>query len=302
VDHSGDELRVSLQRGWEPGRIYQIAVQPTVQDLFGNRIPAPIRVVFSTGPEIPDTRLEGEVTDRVTGGPVVGARVEAILTPDSLVYATLSDSAGGYLFRQLPEGGYEVRGFRDTNANRLLEPYEPRDTGSALVAAATAARVRLRLLLPDSTPPQIASVRVAGDSMVEVRFDDPLDPAQSLAGAVTLLLPSGEELPLLEVTVGTPRPRQAPGDADPVGAPAAADSARAPGAPVAPATPRAALADPLPSTSLFVRTANALPAAMEILVRVRGVQNLHGLRGEGEASVRTPAAPVAPPSPSVQPR
>ncbi|MDQ3388866.1 MAG: hypothetical protein M3483_05115, partial [Gemmatimonadota bacterium] len=30
VDHSGDELRVSLQRGWEPGRIYQIAVQPTV--------------------------------------------------------------------------------------------------------------------------------------------------------------------------------------------------------------------------------------------------------------------------------
>nr|MDQ3389578.1 carboxypeptidase-like regulatory domain-containing protein [Gemmatimonadota bacterium] len=282
-----------------------IAVQPTVQDLFGNRIPAPIRVVFSTGPEIPDTRLEGEVADRVTGGPVVGVRVEAILTPDSLVYATLSDSAGGYLFRQIPEGGYEVRGFRDTNANRLLEPYEPRDTGSARVAAATTARVRLRLLLPDSTPPQIASVRVAGDSMVEVRFDDPLDPAQSLASAVTLLLPSGEELPLLEVTVGTPRPRQAPGAADPVGAPAAADSARAPGAPVAPvapATPRAALADPLPSTSLFVRTVNALPAAMEILVRVRGVQNLHGLRGEGEASVRTPAAPAVPPPPPVQPR
>src|SRR5690606_24447436 len=57
VDRGSREIRVSLRRGWEPGQIYQITVRPLIRDLFNNQIREPIHLVFSTGPEIPPTRL-----------------------------------------------------------------------------------------------------------------------------------------------------------------------------------------------------------------------------------------------------
>lgn len=270
VEKRGDEIRVSLRRGWEAGRIYQVTVRPTLQDLFNNRLAAPVHLVFSTGPEIPDTRLAGTVTDRVTGRPDTGARVEAVLARDSLVYAAATDSAGGFTFRRVPEGEYRVRAYRDTNANRSPEPYEALDTGSVALAAGREATLKLSLLQPDTTAPAVASVQVA-DSLLEVKFDDPLDPAQRLTPAqVAVLLPDGSALPVGEVRIGREE-----------GGPRA-DTATA-AAPAAPAR--------LPSQSLFVRTARPLPAATELRVRVTGVANLHGRVGGGEASVRTPAAP-----------
>ncbi|HLL85029.1 MAG TPA: Ig-like domain-containing protein, partial [Longimicrobium sp.] len=134
VDKDGGELRVSLRRGWEPNRIYQVVIDSTVQDRFANRIQEPIRLVFSTGPEIPETFLSGTVLERQTAQPAKGVRVEAILRPDSLVYATRTDEAGTFAFAQIPAGEYQVRAFSDPNANRALEPFEARDTTVARVA------------------------------------------------------------------------------------------------------------------------------------------------------------------------
>ncbi|HEU0077247.1 MAG TPA: Ig-like domain-containing protein, partial [Longimicrobiaceae bacterium] len=181
VDHRGDEIRVSLRRGWESGRIYQVTVEPGVQDLFNNRRTEPVRLVFSTGPEIPDTRLSGTVTARTTGRPEVGTRVEATLAPDSLVYAAQTDSTGAFTFRQIPAGQYRVRAFRDQNADRELQDYEPRDTARATVAAGATPTVRLRVLEPDSTAPRAASVQSADSAWIEVKFDDYLDPLQAFA-------------------------------------------------------------------------------------------------------------------------
>jgi hypothetical protein len=271
VDRRGDEIRVSLRRGWEAGHIYQITVLPRLQDLFNNRITAPIRLVFSTGPAIPDTRVTGTVVDRLTGRGEAGTRVEAVLGRDSLAYAAVTDSAGGFTFRQIPEGAYRVRAYRDANASQSLDSFEARDTASLTVAAGREGTLRLRILQPDTTAPAVTSVQVA-DSVLEVKFDDALDPAQRLSPAqVTILLPDSSTVPVAEVTMG-----RAEG-----AAPARADT-----------TAAGVAAEPLPARSLRVRPARPIPPATEIRVRVRGVTNLHGRAGGGEATVRTPAAPA----------
>lgn len=281
VDHRGDEIRVSLRRGWEAGRIYQVTVAPGLQDLFNNRRAEPVRLVFSTGPEIPDTRLAGTVVARATGQPETGTRVEAILAPDSLVYVTQTDSAGGFAFRQIPAGEYRVWAFRDPNADREMQSYEARDTARASVAVGASPTVRLRVLEPDTTAPRAASVQPVDSATVEVRFDDYLDPAQAFTAAqVRVLLADSTGVPVAGMELGG----GAPGGA---GEPADSAAPQPPG-------------ERLPSQALRVRLARPLPPNTEFVVRVTGVRNLVGLVGGGEARGRTGAAGAA--APPVPPR
>jgi hypothetical protein len=298
VSHRGRELRVSLREGWRPGTIYQITVLPTIQDLWNNRLDEEVFHVFSTGPEIPDTFLEGRAVDRITGRPEVGIRVEAVRAADSLVYATRTDSAGAFTLNRIPEGDYRVRAFRDLNRNRALDPFEPRDTAAARVTEADTMQLALSVVMPDTTPPRAASGRLA-QGVIEVQFDDFLDPEQPLSPAqVTIADTLGNVVPIARLAVG--RLPAARDTADTVAAPAA----RTP-TPAAPRTGRAAPApgrvapgtpapERLPSQTLAVEPATPLAPRTRYRVTVQGVRNVVGLVGGGEATVTTPAAPRQP--------
>ncbi|HEX8671053.1 MAG TPA: Ig-like domain-containing protein [Longimicrobium sp.] len=292
VDKSGGELRVSLRRGWEPNRIYQVVIDSTVQDRFNNRIQEPIRLVFSTGPEIPETFLSGTVFERQTAQPAKGVRVEAILRPDSLVYATRTDEAGTFAFAQIPAGEYQVRAFSDPNANRSLEPFESRDTIVARVAVGAQPSVELSIVAPDSSAPK-ALEATGADSAIAVRFDDFLDPAQRIeVTQVRLLAPDSTPVRIASVTIGAPTDIPA-GAPDTAAAPVAGDSARR-GAPDA-------ARGPVPSRTITVRVAGALRPDAQYTIRVDGVRNLVGLTGGGELRLRTPRAAAAP-QPAAAPR
>jgi hypothetical protein len=300
VDRSGREIRVGLRRGWEPGRIYHVEVGPGIADRFQNRRTEPIRLVFSTGPEIPETRATGMVTDRITGQPVVGGRVEAILQPDSLVYAVQTDSAGRFAVRHVPEGDYLVRAYVDADRDRALGPAEARDSARLAIRTDTVPSLRLVLLPYDTTPP-VAGTAAYEDGWVEVRFDDHLDPDQPLSPAqVTLVGPDDRAVPIEEVRIGAPVREREPEAADEEGpAPAAPAPPRAPAA--APqeeaAAPEAVPTGPLPSRSLFARPAEPLLPDTIYTVTVTGVRNVNGLVGGGEAPLRTPSpAPEPPPA------
>lgn len=289
VDHSGNEIRVSLVRGWERGQIYQVRVEPGLRDLFGNQTTAGTELVFSTGPAIPDTRLAGAVVSRTTGERLRDARVEAIRAPDSLVYAVRTDSAGSFVLTRIPEGEYLVRAFSDVNQNRALDAFEARDTGRVRVAVgADAGPLALRTLAPDTTAPRPGSAEAEG-AVVRVLFDDFLDPAQTVSPAqVRVVGPDSVPVPVTEVRVGIFRQAAAAAAGDSVAGPA--DS-----------TQRVAATDTLPSRTLSVRLgAPLLPRAQYRLV-VEGVRNINGLAGGGEAPLRTSApapAPAAPPVPA----
>lgn len=301
VDKEGDEIRVQPRRGWEPGIIYQIEVAPGLQDRFNNAITTPIRLVFSTGPAIPNTRATGRVTDRVRGEVAAQARVDAMRTGDSLTYSTLADSAGRYVFSQVPEGEYRVIAYRDANRNRRVDGYEQRDTAVLTLVAGQAPTADLALLPNDTTPPVVGSARMTGD-WVEVRFDDYLDPDQTVSPEqVTLVGPDGAAVAIAEVRIGVPPAARDTAGADPADAPADTTPAgrQRPARPD-PARPDTARADtaeargPLPSQSLSARPAAPLTPDTVYTVRVRGVRNVNGLVGGGEAPLRVPRPPPPP--------
>jgi hypothetical protein len=297
VDKEGRELRIKPRRGWRPGLIYQVEVAGGLQDRFNNRRTDPIRLVFSTGPAIPDTRATGTVTERVTGEPSVQARVDARRLSDSLIYSTRADSSGRFAFQQIPEGEYRVLAYRDNNRNQRADPFEPRDSAALTLVVGDTATATLAILLPDTTPPRPGSARMA-DGWVEIRFDDYLEPEQPLDGKVEVIGPDGAAVALAEVRVGAPPQARDTADADGDSVPAAAQAPR-PGGPArrdtigADSVPRG----PLPSQSLFARPAAPLLADTIYTVRVRDVRNVNGLVGGGEVPLRTPR-PAPPPKPS----
>lgn len=296
VDKEGRELRVKPRRGWRPGVIYQVEVAAGLRDRFNNRRREGARLVFSTGPAIPDTRASGTVTERITGNAAVQARVDARRLSDSLVYSTLADSSGRFQLRQVPEGEYRVTAYRDNNRNRRLDAFEPRDSTVLTLAVGQAPAARLAILLPDTTPPRPGSARITS-GWVEIRFDDYLDPEQPLStDQVVLIGPDNAAVPIAELRVGAP-----PQVRDSAGG----DSARA--RPQAPPQPQrdtagadSAGADsargPLPAQQLFARPGSPLLPDTIYTVRVRDVRNVNGLVGGGEVPLRTPE-PAPPPRP-----
>jgi hypothetical protein len=293
VGHSGSRLRVSLRQGWQAGHVYHVTLLPGLADLFGNRTTTPVRLVFSTGPAIPDTELGGTAIDRITGKPEVGARIEAILAADSTVYALPSDSAGRFDFAQIPEGDYLVRGYRDLNRNRTLDAFEPNDTARVRVAVGEPATVRLSVVAPDTTPPEVKEARVA-NGIVEVVFDDYLDPAQSFAaGTVRLFGPGGASVAIARTAVGRLAPRDTARTDTLRTDTLRADTAATRRA----AAPRDTTAAALPSQTLAIEPVAPLVPGAEYRVVVEGARNVVAHHGGGEATITVPAAPAAPVAP-----
>lgn len=290
VDKEGRELRIKPRRGWRPGIIYQVEVAPGLQDRFNNRRREGARLVFSTGPAIPDTRASGTVTERITGNASVQARVDAVRLADSLVYSTQADSAGRFAFRQIPEGDYRILAYRDNNRNRRADSFEPRDTARLTLAVGQTPTAELAILLPDTTPPRPGSARMTS-GWVEIRFDDYLDRGQPLStDQVQVIGPGGVAAALAEVRVGAPPQADTARGGDSVPAPARPAPPQRDTAGPDTARPRG----PLPAQGLFARPASPLLPDTPYTVRVRDVRNVNGLVGGGEVPLRTPR-PEPPP-------
>lgn len=279
VRHSGDELRVQLREGWRQDVVYHVNIVPGLRDLFGNATREGIRLVFSTGPVIPDNAAAGRVIDRTTLEPGTELRVEAIRSVDSLVYAAVTDSAGAFTIANLPPGDYLVRAFEDMNSNRALDGFEPRDSAAATVEAEGVVSVRLSVVLPDTTPPQVGAARLRG-RVVTMSFDDFLDPEQPLrVESVTVLDPDGVPVPVARVAVGELAQRR-----DTVAAP--------PAEPEAPADTVAPSRRPSRDLALEIAEDAVLRPGAEYSIVVRGIRNVVGLAGDASATFTVPEEPV----------
>jgi hypothetical protein len=330
VGRRGSELRIWLRNGWEPGHIYHVVVQPVIQDLFQNTIDQPIEVVFSTGPEIPQTALAGLVQDRLTRNAVPGAWVLAIRDPDSVAYAATTDTAGLFAFRYLPPGAYSIRAFEDRNRDRSANFREAQDSASVRLAEGDTAIVSFALLLPDTTPARVIRAEAPDSLRIRVHLDDHLDPTKGI-GEITAslrLLPDSSVWPLARILF--PHEYEAEQRAlreAAAGAAtdsAAADSLRAAGAagdlrgdslaldivarraavPRPPGPPDAGLSpdsamEPLPVRELVIIPGAPLRPSSRYLVEVAGIVNVNGVAGGGGSAQFT--APEPPPPDTATP-
>ncbi len=270
VRHGREEIRVSLRRGWEPGQIYHVTLRPEIVDLFGNHLAGVETLVFSTGPEIPNTATTGTVIDRLMARPQSGVRVEAIRSADSLVYAVPTDSAGAFAFRQIPTGDYMVRAYQDVNRSRSLETFEARDsTYVSVTESAPVEGLAFALLAPDSTPP-VAGTATIRQLRIEIEFDDYLNPEQVLdATQTTVRSADGDDVEVVRVSVG-PSAQIFPAPDDTM-----------------PALRR------LPARQLVIELGDSVNLAPETdyIVSVRAIENVNGLVSDVEVTVTTPSGP-----------
>lgn len=326
VDFGFSTVEIEPEGGWRRNAVYILHIPPPFTDLLGNQTERPIAITFSTGPTITETRVEGNVLDRVEGSTVQGARVLFYRRDgDSVPYTAVQDTADAFALRSLPPGPYRAYGFRDLNGNmRLearLEAYDsttfelegPRDTAS----------MEFQIVEPDSTPPVLGSATAPDSQRVELQFDDYLDPTQDFDRAKVVVrdTATGRTWPVAGVELapgeegrrrgGLRRPgragRRPPARREPLrdAAPArdttppadtagaAADTAgRAGATPPSPSDTTEAAADtaPLPSRTALVRLDRALERGDVYRVRADSFRNLRHLVGGGDTLFTYPAA------------
>ncbi|MCY3598863.1 MAG: Ig-like domain-containing protein [Gemmatimonadetes bacterium] len=314
------DLRLRPEDGWRDSVAYCFTI-PTdgINDLLRNGMEEPVEFCFSTGGEIPDTRVEGEVIDALTAQPLEEARVIFWAGPDSIPYGAISDSAGRFVTRGLPPGEYQAFGFVDRNRNmipdRVLESY---DSASVAASPETPTELRFVVVAPDTTPPLLARALVVGSETVQLEFDDyllnpqPEEPGIAIRDSATnetleivaSLIGSADEVtfPLDSAALAdsiaaadsvATADSAAVADSAAIGDPAAVE-APSPDSAGAAASDSVAEEDPvLPSRFITVRLGAALDSGT-YRVSVTGVVNLRGLTGGGDTSfVAEPEPPSA---------
>jgi hypothetical protein len=269
VDWSRSEINVRPRRGWRANTTYTVTMLPGITDLRGNVSLEGAVVVFSTGPEIPQTRLSGRAFDWSGGAAAVNALVQAI-TPDSLIYSTMADSSGTFAIAHLPPGQYLLQAIMDDNRNRALDPRERFDSTTIILQDTLS--VDLLAFVRDSIPPRLASVTAPDSVTVRLNFDLPLEPGQSFdLQQFTVIGADSAIVTVLEATA------------------------------IEPDTPTVALPRPVPPRALSLLVA-PLQADATYQVRATGVRGLTGVSGASERSLRTPPqvqTDTVPPDPGV---
>lgn len=280
VDWGRSRISIKPSKGWRANTVYSVEISPGITDLRNQAIDSTIRVVFSTGGPIPNTRVTGAAFELAAGRSAPRALIEALLIDstkkDTTAYQTLADSAGRYDLRYLPAGPYLLRTVLDRNNNRALDPLEPWDTTTVTVTGS--ARADLYAFVHDTTGVRITDFALLDSGRtLRITFDKPYAAGQFWSNDRVMIQRADSSLiPVIKVATPEIRARD-----DSLRARAAADSAlRATTDTSAAARARA---DTLARRRLADSVANALRAQRE-------AERLAALRG-GRPVVRDTTPP-----------
>ncbi len=185
VNWRRSRVTVKPKGGWRPGIVYHVSILPGFTDLRNNRLDSTITVIFSTGGDIPDTKLSGKVVDWEGGEIAARALVEAVLLPDSLVYFARTDSIGDFTLSAVPAGRYVLFATVDQNNNGVRDGRESFDSSTVDVDS-TASRL-LWTFAHDTLGPRVQEVAAVDSLTIRIAFSQMLDPAVPADGAVDVL-------------------------------------------------------------------------------------------------------------------
>jgi hypothetical protein len=326
VDRGRREVRVRIDGGWRPNRVYRVIIEPGLRDMFGNERKEAVELVFSTGPPVPTTAIAGIVEDRLSGRGADAAVVTAVRRADTVSYMALADSGGFFALRYLPLGVYDLRAYSDQNRNRRRDFAEAVDSGRSvsLGSPSDTITVPFTLIPSDTTPPRVNGAEAVDSLHVRVSFDDYLEPEDTLhqvSGQVVALPDSTPYARVVEKIHPTVWERQRPVAVDTTVADtvavdtvavdtvavdttavdtAVADTLRRRAPPRTP--PRTAAPTPpandtqvLPNRDLILKLDRPLQPGRYV-ISVTNATNLNGLTGGGADDFQVRPAPTRPPA------
>lgn len=316
-------IHVKPVEGWKPGRVYHLELLPGIADLRRNTTKERRTIVFSTGPPVPQSTLEGTVVQWVEQHVLTSGLVRAQLLPDTIAYLAVTDSVGHFRLDAIPPGRYLVYAVVDQNNNRQRDRREAYDSG--VVTLDTTASVQLWTFVHDSIGPRVRQVDAVDSVTARLTFSAPLDPSQPLDSLAVRVLALPDSTP---VTVArlyrsadydsvAARERavadsiRAAHDTTKKAAPAPLDTTKQPAVDTtAPPQPpaqqpavdtsalRALLRQrPVPQDKIVMRLEQPLTPEGKYFVEVRGARNLNGARADGHTVLVVPK-PKPPPTPA----
>ena len=314
-----DRITARPKEGWKPNRVYRIELLPGIVDLRRNRSDTSLVVTFSTGAPLPTDTISGRAVDWVAGKIATNALIGLTLMPDTLVYRTLTDSAGRFQVGPLPHGEYLVFAVLDNNHNLQQESREPFD--SVRIAAGTTSVPALWIYPHDSVGPRMSGVTLNDSISATLAFTQPLDPYQRFDSLKVLLRELPDSTPV-DVRSLLPKPvddslqallkahldsLRADSIAKDTSAARPDTSKRLPAgkvpAPAAPVPIRRPAAAQLDSTEdkrllgqrpalfdkLILRPAAPFKPDTKFVVEVFGIRNVNGVAGDARAGLNVPA-------------
>jgi Big-like domain-containing protein len=292
-----DAIGVRPSHGWRANTPYTVIMLRGLADIRGNVRNTGVSTFFSTGTNIPHTRIAGNVFDWVSGSPANGALVESFVPPDSIhAYVALADSNGAFVIEHVPPARYTVRAYIDRNKNQGIDPSEPWDSVS--ISLADTVRQNLVIFTHDTVPPRIRDVRAPDSLTLQVTFDKPVDPTQSLTAANFAVI--GPDSARIPIASAGPPPKDTAARINP--------AAGVPPAPVRVPVPlrrdtivaaRPVIPRPLPITEAVIKLQRPLTPKLTYRVRGLGIRGLLGHTGDSERTYTVPAPP--PPAPPAKP-
>ena len=286
-----DAIGVKPPHGWRPNTPYTVIMLRGLSDIRGNVRNTGASTFFSTGTNLPRTRITGAVFDWVSGAVGAGSLVEAFVPPDSLhPYVALVDSTGVFAIEHVPPARYVLRAYVDRNKNLGIDPNEPWDSTSIVLADSV--RSTLLVFVHDTVAPVIRDVRGIDSVSLQIAFDKPVDPAQTLGPPnFAVVAPDSTVVPVSAVraaTADTTARVKAPAVVRPPSSPARQVRPRPDT--TAPA-PRPVMPRPSPVSEFVITLQRPLTPKVTYRVSAIGVRGLLGRTGNSERNFTPPAPP-----------
>jgi hypothetical protein len=297
-------IGVRPTHGWRANTPYTVIMMSGLTDLRGNVRKTGASTFFSTGTTIPRTRLAGNVFDWVSGTPANGALVESYVPPDTIhPYVALADSNGAFVIEHIPPARYTVHAYVDRNKNLGIDPSEPWDSVS--INLVDSARTDLVIFAHDTVAPRLRDVRSVDSLTLQVTFDKPVDPSQTLSAAnFAVIAPDSTRIPI--VSAGPP-PKDTARANPPVTAPVPArppapGRAPTPGRRDTTLVAKPVMPRPVPISDAVIKLQHPLTPKLVYHVRAIGIRGLLGRTADSERTFSPPAPPpVTPPQPAITP-
>jgi hypothetical protein len=292
-----DVIAVRPEHGWRANTPYTVIMLKGLADIRGNVRNTGASTFFSTGSSIPGTRIVGTVFDWVAGAPAAGALVESYVPPDTLhPYVALADSNGAFAIEHVPPARYVLRAYLDRNRNLGIDPSEPWDSTS--IALGDSVRNDLYVFVHDTVPPRIRDLRAVDSVTLQIAFDKPIDPAQTIGpGNFAVVASDSTRVPIL--SAGPPTPDTAPAKPTPTPprptpqlgrpVPARRDTT--------PVLPKPVMHRPMPISEVVLKLQRPLLPKTAYRVRAIGIRGLLGKTGDSERGYTPPAPPPPAPPP-----
>jgi hypothetical protein len=297
-------IGVRPTHGWRANTPYTVIMMSGLTDLRGNVRKTGASTFFSTGTTIPRTRLAGNVFDWVSGTPATGALIESYVPPDTIhPYVALADSNGAFVIEHIPPARYTVRAYVDRNKNLGIDPSEPWDSVS--INLVDSARTDLVIFAHDTVAPRLRDVRSVDSLTLQVTFDKPVDPSQTLSAAnFAVIAPDSTRIPI--VSAGPPPKDTAkanPTITAPVPArPPVPGRAPTPGRRDTTLVAKPVMPRPVPISDAVIKLQHPLTPKLVYHVRAIGIRGLLRRTADSERTFSPPAPPpVPPPKPAVTP-